>query len=99
MCIHDLSKPEELACQRGFNIEEIVANGPFPSRCKGPSCSNALFFEEDIKKLKNSMYTDIEPTLKKRLEQNTYFMEAGGFEQEPYRKIIKEYDKYKEEGA
>ena len=99
LCIHDLSKPEELACQRGFNIEEIVANGPFPSRCKGPICSNALFFEEDIKKLKNSLYTDIEPTLKKRLEQNTYFMESGGFEQEPYRKIIKEYDKYKEEGA
>lgn len=99
LCIHDLSKTEDLVCQRGFNIEDIVANGPAPSRCKGANCGNALFFEEHIEKLKSSMYTDIEPLMKERLEKNTYFMEAGGFEQDPFRKIIKEYDKYKEEGA
>ena len=95
LCMHDLSKPEELACQRGFNIADIVANGPAPSRCKGANCSNALFFEEHVEKLKDSMYVDIEPELKKRLEQNTYFMESGGFEQDPFRRIIKEYDNYK----
>lgn len=96
LCIHDLSKPEQLACQRGFNIESIVMNGPAPSRCKGANCSNALFFEEHIEKLKNDMYGNIDPELKSRLEQNTYFIEAGGFEQDPFRKIVKEYDEYKE---
>lgn len=99
LCLHNLSKPEDLVCQRGFNIESIVANGPSPSRCKGANCSNALFFEEHVEKLKSNMYSNLEPSLKKRLERNTYFIEAGGFEQDPYRKIIKEYDKYKEEGA
>lgn len=96
LCIHDLSKPEQLACQRGFNIESIVMNGPAPSRCKGANCSNALFFEEHIEKLKNDMYGNIDPELKSRLEQNTYFIEAGGFEQDPFRKIVKEYNEYKE---
>ncbi len=96
LCIHDLSKPEQLACQRGFNIESIVMNGPSPSRCKGANCSNALFFEEHIEKLKNDMYGNIDPELKSRLEQNTFFIEAGGFEQDPFRKIVKEYDEYKE---
>lgn len=96
LCIHDLSKPEQLACQRGFNIESIVMNGPAPSRCKGANCSNSLFFEEHIEKLKNDMYGNIDPELKLRLEQNTYFIEAGGFEQDPFRKIIKEYNEYKE---
>lgn len=99
LCIHDLSKPEDLVCQQGFNIEDIVANGPAPSRCRGANCSNAVFFEEHIEKLKENMYADVEPNLKKRLEQNTYFVEAGGFEQDPFRRIIKEYDKYKEKGA
>jgi integrase len=97
LCMHDLSKPEELMCQQGFNLEEIVANGPAPERCKGANCSNALFFEKHIEELKKKMYFKIEPNLKKRLEKNTYFMDAGGFEQDPYRKVIKEYDNYKKE--
>ncbi|UTJ07105.1 tyrosine-type recombinase/integrase [Arcobacter roscoffensis] len=99
LCMHDLSKYEDLSCQRGFNIKDIVANGPAPSRCKGANCANALFFEEHIEKLKDNMYADIEPSLKERLEKNTYFMEAGGFEQDPYRKVIKDYDNYKKTGS
>lgn len=96
LCIHDLSKPEELVCQRGFEIDEIVANGPAPERCKGANCSNALFFEKHVRSIKEKMYSDIEPSLRKRLEQNTYFMDAGGFEQDPYRRVVKEYDEYKQ---
>ena len=96
LCMHDLSKPEELACQRGFNFNEIILNGPAPSRCKGANCSNSLFFEEHIEKLKKEMYGNIDPELKSRLEKNTFFLEAGGFEQDPFKRIIKEYDQYKE---
>lgn len=96
LCIHDLTKPEELMCQQGFNLEDVIANGPAPERCKGANCGNALFFEKHIEELKKKMYFKIEPNLKKRLEKNTYFMDVGGFEQDPYRKIIKQYDNYKE---
>ncbi len=96
LCMHDLTKPEELACQRGLNIMEIVENGPAPSRCKGANCGCSVYFEEHIEQLKENMYSDVEPDLRARLEQNTYFMEAGGFEQDPFKKLIKEYDNYKE---
>jgi integrase len=96
ICMHDLSKPEDLMCQRGFSIEKIALNGPIPSRCKGANCSNALFFEEHVEKLKSQMYGNIDPTLKARLNANTFFVEAGGFEQDPFRKIIKDYDEYKD---
>ena len=77
----------------------IFLNGPEPSNCKGANCSNAIFFEEHIEKLKNSVDKKIEPHLKERLEKNIYFMEAGGFEQEPFIKLIKEYDNYKDKGV
>jgi integrase len=96
LCMHDLSKPEELACQRGFDFNSVVLNGPVPSKCKGASCSNSLFFEEHIEKLKKEMYGNIDPELKARLEKNTFFLEAGGFEQDPFKRIVKEYDEYKE---
>lgn len=96
LCMHDLSKPEELACQRGFDIVNIATSGPAPSRCKGANCSNALFFEEHLVKLQDDMYADVDPELKARLEQNTYFMEAGGFEQDPFKKLVNEYKQYKE---
>lgn len=99
LCIHDLSKPESLACQAGFDIKEVVASGPAPSRCKGANCANALFFEEHVEKLKNNMYADIDSGLRERLEQNTYFMDAGGFEQDPFKRIIKEYDEYKKKAS
>lgn len=97
LCFHDLSKPEDLACQRGFDIYEIASSGPAPSRCKGANCANALFFESHVEKLKNEMYAEVDPLLKERLERNTYFMDAGGFEQDPFRKIIKSYNEQKEE--
>ena len=97
LCMHDLSEPETMACQIGFNINEIAANGPAPSNCKGANCASAIFFEEHVEKLKKEVYEDIEPKLRARLEENTYFMQSGGFENEPYRRIIKEYDEYKEE--
>jgi len=97
LCIHDLSKVEELACQRGFNVADIHLLGPMPSRCKGAVCSNSIFLERHIEKIKNDTYQEIDETLKKRLEKNTYFMDVGGFEQNPYKKLIKEFDKYKKE--
>ena len=38
LCIHDLTKPEEMVCQRGFNLRNIVFNNPFPSLCEAERC-------------------------------------------------------------
>jgi hypothetical protein len=73
----------------------LINNRPIPSKCKGANCSNSIFFEEHIEKLKKNMYGNIDPELKARLEKNTYFLNAGGFNQDPYYKLIKKYDKKK----
>lgn len=98
LCMHDLDRSEDLVCQRGFNIVEIVASGQvLPSRCEGAKCGNAIFFEEHIEGL--GVYDGIDPELKERLEENTYFVESGGFTNDPFRRIVKEYQEYKQKGA
>lgn len=97
LCMHDLSKVKEMECQRGFNISKIETFGPAPSNCKGATCKSSIFFENHIEKLKKDIYKDVDPVLKARLEENSFFMESGGFENEPFRKILKEYDDYKKE--
>lgn len=95
LCVHDLSQPESLKCQLGYALESI-AKEPFISRCQGPSCVNSIFFEEDVKKLKE-LYGHIEDDeMKRRLERNTIFMQIGGFNNIPYNKLFKEYDEYYE---
>jgi len=93
LCMHNTEEVDSMVCQRGFNIKEIVERGPAPSRCSGANCANAIFFEKHIQGL--SVYDDIEPDLKARLEENTYFMDAGGFNNDPFGHIIKEYKEHK----
>jgi integrase len=95
LCIHDLTQPESLKCQIGHDLESI-AKGPYISRCEGSKCGNSIFFEEDVKKLKE-IYGHIEDDeIRERLERNTAFMQVGGFDNVPYSKLIKEYDEYYE---
>ncbi|RDX35468.1 hypothetical protein DZA35_00375, partial [Arcobacter sp. HD9-500m-PIT-SAG03] len=94
MCIHDLSRPQDLKCQAGYDMENIVTKkGTNVSRCEGANCSNSIFFEEDVKKLKE-IYGHIDDEIKERLERNTVFMETGGFENVPYHRLFKQYDEY-----
>lgn len=98
LCIHDLDKSEDLVCQRGFNIAEIATSGQAaPARCEGAKCGNAVFFEDHIENL--GVYDDIEPNLRARLEENTHFVDNGGFDRDPYRRIVKEYKEYKKEAV
>ena len=93
MCIHDLTKEEEMACQRGLNIKTFIGEGPQPSRCEGGNCPNAVFREDNINALQRE---DIDPELYGRLMQNTIFADAGGFDNLPNRRIIKQYQKDQE---
>ena len=80
-----------MKCQIGYDLESI-AKGPYISRCEGTKCANSIFFEEDVKKLKE-LYSHIEDDeIRKRLERNTAFMEVGGFDNVPYSKLFKEYN-------
>lgn len=93
MCIHDLTKEEEMACQRGLSIKTFVGEGPQPSRCEGGNCPNAVFREDNINALQRE---DIDPELYGRLMQNTIFADAGGFDNLPNRRIINQYQKDQE---
>lgn len=93
MCIHDLSEPQNLKCQAGYDLEDIALKGTNISRCEGPNCGNSIFFEEDVKKLKELYGHIVDDDTRERLERNTVFMETGGFENIPYHRLFKEYDK------
>lgn len=96
MCIHDLSKTNDMKCQLGFDIHNLnVVKNPYVSRCKGSSCKSAIFLEEDINKL-NSLHIEFDDEIKKRLEKNTYIIEAGGLNNlVPHSKLIKDYENHK----
>lgn len=94
LCIHDLTKPEEMVCQRGFNLRNIVFNNPFPSLCEAERCKNAIFTESNIEHL-ISQVKDIPADIKNRLEKNKFFVENGAFNEEPFSKIINQYKKDK----
>ncbi|PHR72798.1 MAG: hypothetical protein COA66_05965 [Arcobacter sp.] len=89
LCMHDLTKPEEMVCQRGFHINNFIGENPKPSRCEAENCTNAVFTESHVEKLRVGT---IDKKLKKRLEKNRFFVESGGFEEDPFSKIISKYE-------
>lgn len=89
-CMHDLTKPEEMACQRGFDLNNMIGENPIPSLCKGEYCGNAIFTETNIQSLMNEV-REIPQDLKERLEKNKFFVENGGFEENPYARIVNKY--------
>lgn len=97
MCIHELSQPQNLKCQVGYDLETMIVKGTNISRCQGINCGNSIFFEEDVKKLKELYGHIADNDIRNRLEKNTIFIEMGGFENTPYDKLFKEYDKYSKE--
>lgn len=88
LCIHDLTKEEEMACQRGFNISNYISEKPKPAYCEAYNCGNALFTETNVDNLNVGK---IDEMLKKRLEKNKIFSDSGGFDNDPYRKIKADY--------
>lgn len=101
-CIHDLTKGESMACQRGFNIKNFINEKPKPSRCEGASCSNALFTKSHLEKMVHDNITnseEIPDEIKDRLMQNTYFADSGGFDtlKNPHMKLIQSYQNQKKE--
>lgn len=101
-CIHDLTKGEAMACQRGFDIKNFINERPKPSRCEGASCSNALFTESHLEKLVHddiSNSNEVPDDIKNRLMQNIYFADSGGFNtlKNPHKKLITSYQNQKKE--
>lgn len=89
-CLHDLSKSNEMACQRGLNIDNFIGKEPVPSRCIGEECKNSIFTESTIDKLRAERSIDSE--LQERLMKNTFFADSGGFKNSPFRKIINKFE-------
>jgi hypothetical protein len=89
-CLHDLSKSNEMFCQRGLNIDNFVGREPIPSRCIGEECKNSIFTESAIEKLR--IERNIDSELQERLMKNTFFADSGGFNNSPFRKIINKFE-------
>ena len=99
LCIHDRSSPNEMACQRGFNLDSFIGESPQPARCEGNICCSSIFTEqhiEDLKKQTQLLQDQYPKELRERLMQNTYFTDENLEEMtNPYTKIIKKYNEDK----
>ena len=96
LCIHDLSNPQSMKCHIGYDFYNSTSVMPITTNCRSNECSNAIFTESNVEKLKELYGHIIDDEIKSRLEKNTYFLKAGGVDGiKPYGKIIKEYDYYK----
>lgn len=91
LCIHDLTKKELMACQRGLSISNNLGDlQPMPSRCEGANCINSIFLEKHIEKLKDE--PSIDENLRKRLIKNSYFVDFDNVIIEPKEKLIRQYN-------
>lgn len=91
LCIHDLTKKELMACQRGLSISNSLNSlQPMASRCEGVNCTNSIFFEKHIEKLKDE--PAIDKNLRKRLMKNSYFIDFDDVRIEPKEKLIQQYN-------
>ena len=98
LCIHDLSNPQSMKCHRGYDFYNSSNMMPITTNCRSNECSNAIFTESNVEKLKELYGHIVDDEVRSRLEKNTYFLKSGGIDAiKPYSKIIKEYDEYKKE--
>jgi len=95
ICIHDLSNPKAMNCQRGFDIADFTGERPLTARCEPGDCNNAVFTISDIQKLQQDQLVEqIPEEFKARLMRNMYVVNDGGLEEmvTPLEKIIKSYE-------
>ena len=95
MCLHDLSRPEEMVCQRGYDMNTLIGSYPAPSTCQAERCSNSIFTESSIEHFMKEI-KKIPDDIKERLGKNKFFMENGGFDENLYTRLINKYKKDKE---
>lgn len=93
LCLHDLTDPNKMACQRGISKESFIGAPIFPTACEGPSCGYSLFTVQNVEALREQsklLLSQYPEELRERLSKNTYYVDDGL--QNQYVNIIKEYD-------
>lgn len=93
-CIHDLTNPKAMECQKGLQIDDFIAERPLTGRCQSAECSNACFTEGNIQRIQQEQLIKQFPIhLKERLMQNLYVLNDGGIEEmkNPLERIIASY--------
>jgi len=97
LCIHDLTQPEKMQCQRGIKADDFKIAPIMPAACVGAICGNALYTSQNIEVLKSqtdALVKLVPDDLKERLGEWLFYVEDGI--EDLRQKIISEYDHYME---
>ncbi|MFT7879063.1 MAG: site-specific integrase [Sulfurimonas sp.] len=97
LCIHDLTQPEKMQCQRGIKADDFEIAPVMPAACVGPICGNALYTSQNVEILKSqtdALTEQVPDDLKERLGEWLFYVGDGM--EDPRQKIINEYDHYME---
>jgi len=95
LCFHDLAKPDQMLCQRGFSITDFTGIDVVPSACEGSACGCSLYTKqhvEALKKQKKILLKEYPEELRERLLWMTRYANDGL--QNHDTKIIDEYEQY-----
>ncbi len=95
LCIHDLTQPEKMQCQRGIKADDFVIAPVMPTACVGSICGNSLYTSQNVEALKSqadALTEQVPDDLKERLSEWLFYVGDGM--EDPRQKIIDEYDYY-----
>jgi hypothetical protein len=98
LCIHDLTQPEKMQCQRGIKADDFEIAPVMPAACVGSICGNSLYTSQNVEVLKSqtdALIEQVPDDLKERLGEWLFYV-GDGLE-DPRQKIINEYDHYMED--
>ncbi len=97
ICIHSTKNPNQMACQRGINVENYAGIPPQISACKGSSCPSSLFTEDACERLLNQSKSvkDLAPKDLQELAKD-WFYAVGDVLDIPDQRILDEYISIKE---
>lgn len=98
VCVHSTKNPNQMACQRGINVENYAGIPPQISACKGSSCPSSLFTEDSCERLLNQSKSvkDLAPIDLQELAKD-WFYAIGDTLDIPDQRILDEYINIKKE--
>jgi len=97
LCIHDLTQPEKMQCQRGIKADDFEIAPVMPAACVGSICGNSLYTSQNVEVLKSqtdALIEQVPDDIKERLGDWLFYVGDGM--EDPRQKIINEYDYYME---
>jgi integrase len=93
ICVRSTNDRDQMACQRGINIEDYSNVPVQPAMCKGSSCVNSLFSEQNCEMLiqQTQSVKDLAPDDLREMTSVWFFVVGDGLDKTADKIVISEY--------